>query len=322
MRFIDPRTDFAFKKIFGSVGHEGVLRSFLNALLYGGRDEITQLKLQDPYNIPRLKGMKDSYLDVRVRQSDGKWILVEMQVVNVPGFEKRVLYNAAKQYSNQAIKGQDYDTLDPVVILAITDFILFKDWPDVTSRYHLREKEKLVTYPDEDIELVFVELPKFHTTHDKAEKLWEKWLCFLKESPNLKAVPASLAQVPEIKEAFDIANYSNLSEEEEWALMQKLQWLSAQKKLRKMQEDAVKELEKSRGELKKSETRRKQAEAKQKQAEAKQKQAETKQKQTQMKLRNAALALRQSGMNNMDICKIMDISSQQLQRVLTKTSES
>ena len=79
MRFIDPRTDFAFKKIFGSVGHEGILRSFLNAILYDGRDEITQLTLQDPYNIPRLKGLKDSYLDVRVRQQNGKWILVEQQ---------------------------------------------------------------------------------------------------------------------------------------------------------------------------------------------------------------------------------------------------
>ncbi|MEM7589262.1 MAG: Rpn family recombination-promoting nuclease/putative transposase, partial [Myxococcota bacterium] len=117
MRFIDPKTDFAFKKIFGSVGHEGVLRSFLNAFLYQGREEITELTLQDPYNIPRLKGLKDSYLDVRVRQRDGKWILIEMQVVHVPGFENRILFNAAKQFSTQVVQGQDYDTLDPVVLL-------------------------------------------------------------------------------------------------------------------------------------------------------------------------------------------------------------
>ncbi|MEM7403499.1 MAG: PD-(D/E)XK nuclease family transposase [Myxococcota bacterium] len=76
MRFIDPRTDFAFKKIFGSFGHEDVLRSFLNALLYEGRNEIQQLTLQDPYNLPRLKGLKDSYLDVRIKQKDGRWILI------------------------------------------------------------------------------------------------------------------------------------------------------------------------------------------------------------------------------------------------------
>lgn len=320
MRFIDPRTDFAFKKIFGTAGHEGVLRSLLNALLYGGRNEITQLKLQDPYNIPRLRGMKDSYLDVRVRQSDGKWILVEMQVVNIPGFEKRILYNAAKQYSNQVIKGQDYDELDPVVILAITDFVLFNDWPDVTSRFHLKEKEKLVTYPDDDVELVFVELPKFTKTHKQAQQLWEKWICFLKEAPNLQAVPASLRQVPEIREAFAIADQANLSEEEEWALMRKMQWLSDQRKLRKIQQDTITQLQKSQAELEKLAKQQQQAEVKRKQAEVKRKQAEAKQKQIEEKLRHAAMALHQSGMDNTTICKIVGISAQQLRNLLQKTS--
>ena len=157
MRFIDPRTDFAFKKIFGSTGHEGVLRSFLNAILYDGRNEIQELKLQDPYNIPRLKGLKDSYLDVRVRQQNGEWILIEMQVINVPGLEKRILFNAAKQYSNQLLQGEEYEKLAPVVLLTITDFVMFKDWPKIISRYRLVEQDLMVEYPANDVQLAFVE---------------------------------------------------------------------------------------------------------------------------------------------------------------------
>ena len=234
MRFIDPKTDFAFKKIFGSVGHEGVLRSFLNAILYDGRDEITDLKLQDPYNIPRLKGLKDSYLDVRVRQQNGKWILVEMQVVNVPGFEKRILFNAAKQFSNQVFRGEDYDTLDPVVLLTITDFVMFKGWPKVQSRYRMLETEQLVEYPVEGMELVFVELPKFNKTHSQARQLWEKWVCFLRETGSLQRVPGSLAAVPQIQEAFDIANYAALSREEAELFDNREMWWHDQRKLSKL----------------------------------------------------------------------------------------
>ncbi|MEM7402854.1 MAG: Rpn family recombination-promoting nuclease/putative transposase [Myxococcota bacterium] len=299
MRFIDPKTDFAFKKIFGSAGHEGVLRSFLNAFLYQGREEITELTLQDPYNIPRLKGLKDSYLDVRLRQSDGKWILVEMQVVNVPGFEKRILFNAAKQFSTQVVQGQDYDTLDPVVLLTITDFVMFKEWPTVQSRYRLFETEQLVEYPVEGMELVFVELPKFTKTHAEATQLWEKWVCFLKEAGSLKRMPSNLVQVPQIKEAFEIANYAGLTPEEAQILDNKTLWWHDQKKMHTLYDEAQAKL--------------KQAETKSKQAEAECDEAKAKYTRT---LRQAVLSLRQSGMQDARVCHILGISSQQLHEIL------
>ncbi|MEO0413333.1 MAG: PD-(D/E)XK nuclease family transposase, partial [Verrucomicrobiota bacterium] len=65
MRFISPKTDFAFKKIFGSKESKPILISFLNAILYEGRGQIIDLDILDPYSVPRLEGMKDTYLDVR-----------------------------------------------------------------------------------------------------------------------------------------------------------------------------------------------------------------------------------------------------------------
>lgn len=70
MRFLDVRTDFAFKKVFGSEQSKHVLISFLNALIDFGEKQVVDLTIVDPYQIPLLKGMKDSYVDVKAVLSD------------------------------------------------------------------------------------------------------------------------------------------------------------------------------------------------------------------------------------------------------------
>ncbi len=106
--------------------------------------------------------MKDSYLDVKATITGNKTVIIEMQVLNVLGFEKRVLYNAADiAFSIQLRLGEDYTLLNPVIALTITDFDMFEGNNKVISRYRLKEKDDLTDYSD-DIELVFVELPKFN----------------------------------------------------------------------------------------------------------------------------------------------------------------
>ena len=164
MVFINPKTDFAFKKIFGSKTSKGILISFLNAILYQERSIIQDLEILDPYQAPRIKGIKDSYLDVKAVITGGKTVIIEMQVLNVLGFEKRVLYNAAKAFSIQLSVGEDYNLLNPVIALTITDFEMFPNRTKVISQYSLKEKEDFTDYSG-DIELVFVELPKFQKGH-------------------------------------------------------------------------------------------------------------------------------------------------------------
>lgn len=78
MRFLDVRTDFAFKKVFGSEQSKHVLISFLNALIDFGEKQVVDLTIVDPYQIPLLKGMKDSYVDVKAVLSDQTKVIVEM----------------------------------------------------------------------------------------------------------------------------------------------------------------------------------------------------------------------------------------------------
>jgi predicted transposase/invertase (TIGR01784 family) len=212
MRFLDVKTDFAFKRVFGSEQSKAVLLDFLNALIDFGGERITDLTIVDPYQIPLLKGMKDSYVDVKAVLSNQSKVIIEMQVLNVEGFEQRILYNAAKLYSTQLKQADRYSTLEPIIALTITDFVMFPEIPKVTSYWNLREREFLLKYSD-DIELIFVELPKFSKQENELDSITDKWLYFIKHAGELNFIPQSFTE-PRLREAFDIANTAALSEEE------------------------------------------------------------------------------------------------------------
>ncbi len=166
MRFLNPKTDFAFKRIFGSEHSHDILLSFLNALLdLEGEARLQEVEILDPYVAPKIRGMKDTFLDVKVRDGRGRTFIIEMQVLNVPGFEKRILYNACKTYAGQILKGDKYDLLNDVIAITITDFVMFPAMRGVLNRFKLRAAQGEV-YAD-DLELIFVELPKFEV--DPAE---------------------------------------------------------------------------------------------------------------------------------------------------------
>jgi len=212
MNFLDIKTDFAFKKVFGSEGSKDLLISFLNSVIeFDQQQTITDLTIVDPYSIPLLKGMKDTFVDVKAELSDNTKVIIEMQVLNHEGFEKRVLYNAAKNYSLQLKKGDPYHLLNPVIALTITDFILFKNTDELINNFKLLEKNQFIQYSD-DIELIFIELPKFHKTEAELSSVQDKWLYFIKNAGNLDYIPKNLNQ--ELEKAFNIANEANLSEEE------------------------------------------------------------------------------------------------------------
>ncbi|AFZ05292.1 hypothetical protein Osc7112_0702 [Oscillatoria nigro-viridis PCC 7112] len=214
MRFISPKTDFAFKKIFASSEHPEILISFLNAMLYNGEPTIQELEIIDPYSAGSVTGLKDTYLDVKAKITGNKTVIVEMQVLNVAAFEKRVVYNAAKTYSTQLKAGEGYLKLNPVIALTITDFILFENTEKLISNFEFTETEEKFVYPNCELKLVFVELPKFKKELNQLETLPEKWIYFMKNAPSLEAVPDKLGSIEEINTALGIANRANLTLDE------------------------------------------------------------------------------------------------------------
>ena len=216
MPFLNPRADFAFKRIFGSESDTSKLISLLNAVLQvEGDKRITDIELLNPYNAPKIPLLKDSYLDIRARDASGKYYLIEMQVANVEGMQKRVLYNACKQYGNQLDKGDDYLLLNDVIAITFTNFVLFDYKADLRSSFVLRDADGNI-YGD-DLELIFIELPKFNIGKEELQQLTsdlDKWLYFLKYADDLDTRPPEFDQDQTLRSAFDAANYANLNKHE------------------------------------------------------------------------------------------------------------
>lgn len=214
MKFINPKTDYAFKKIFGSSERKEILISFLNALIYNNIDRIEDLEIINPNIPPKLQGLKDTYLDVKARLDDSTLVIIEMQVLNVQSFGKRVLYNAAKTYAFQLDSGQGYRMLKPVIALTIVDFEMFAEFDRVISRFVYKEESTNLKYADSEIDLIFIELPKFTKPIEQLETLSDKWIYFMKNAPSLTAIPENMDAVPAIHQAFEVANQANLTRDE------------------------------------------------------------------------------------------------------------
>jgi len=240
MDFLDVKTDFAFKRVFGSEQSKAILIDFLNAVIDFGDAGITDLTIVDPYQVPLLKGMKDSYVDVKAVLSDHRKVIIEMQVLNVEGFEKRVLYNAAKLCSTQLKKSEKYATLEPVIALTITDFEMFPEFDRVISYWNLREKDSFVQYSG-DIELVFIELPKFTKSEEDLRSVTDKWIYFIKNAGELDFVPKTFSE-PNLLDAFDLANTAGMNEDELEVQFKRRDFIWLQKgSLEKARKDGIQE---------------------------------------------------------------------------------
>ncbi|MFP5271736.1 Rpn family recombination-promoting nuclease/putative transposase [Coleofasciculus sp.] len=214
MRFISPKIDYAFKKIFGSEQSKEILISFLNAIVYDGDQVIKDLTIVNPYNPGQTLSLKDTYLDVKAVLVDGSIVVIEMQIASMAAFNKRVAYNLAKAYANQLVKGEDYPRLNPAMAVTITDFILFQQTEDVINKFVFQEREKKFEILNQELQLIFLELPKFKKTLSELNSLTDKWIYFLREAAMLEDIPESLGEVSEIKFALNLANQANMTVEE------------------------------------------------------------------------------------------------------------
>ncbi|MEG4489915.1 Rpn family recombination-promoting nuclease/putative transposase [Microcoleus sp. D3_18_C4] len=228
MIFINPKTDYAFKKIFGSSESKDILISFLNALIYEGNPTIQDLEIINQ-NLPRqLESLKDTYLDVTAKLDDGTLVIIEILVLNVQYSGNRVLYNAATTYAFQLQRGEGYRMLKPLIALTITDFEMFRNSPNLISRFVYKEVKSNLNYPEDAMKLVFIELPKFHKQASQLETLTDKWIYFMKYARILSEVPETIDSVPEIHKAFDLANQARLSREEVEVLERREQFIHDQ----------------------------------------------------------------------------------------------
>ncbi len=205
MKFADPKSNIAFKKIFGNDNKKEILISFLNAVLdFKGEKEIKEITILDPYQAPKIEGLKETILDVRAVDGRGISFIVEMQIKKQPYFDKRVLYYASKAYVSQIESGEEYPKLNQVIFIGVLDFEMFEG-KDYLTR-HLILNKKTLKQEIMDLELNFIELPKFKKKENELKTVVGKWIYFIKNAKNLKVIPKILTTPKEIVEAFEIAD--------------------------------------------------------------------------------------------------------------------
>jgi predicted transposase/invertase (TIGR01784 family) len=180
-------------------------------MLYDAQPTIEDLEIIDPYAAPSVTGLKDTYLDVKAKITGNKTVIIEIQVINVEAFTKRVVYNAAKTYATQLRPREGYSKLNPLIALTITDFILFENTEKFLTHFVFKELEENFEYYNREIELVFVELPKFNKELEQVENIIQSWIYFIKNAPLFDEIPEKFASIPEIQTAFSIASRTNLT---------------------------------------------------------------------------------------------------------------
>lgn len=205
MRFVNPQNDIAFKKIFGNEHCKDVLIAFLNAVLgLEGRRAIETVDLLSPYQAPKVEELKQTILDVKARDGQGKQFIVEMQVSGYPALKKRFQYYAAKTYVNQIPVGEDYPKLNQVIFIGILNFSQF-DGPACITR-HLLLNTETGKQELEDLEFNFIELPKFTKTEAELETAIDKWVWFIKYAPDLAMIPGHAQSDPALCHAYETAD--------------------------------------------------------------------------------------------------------------------
>jgi predicted transposase/invertase (TIGR01784 family) len=178
-RYLDPRNDLPFKRIFGE--HPDLLMSFLNALMpLEKHQRIESLEYLPAEQVPENPAKKNSIVDVRCKDNYGRQFIVEMQMLWSNVFENRMVFNASKAYVRQLNEGEFYNLLQPVYALAI----LSDTFDDKTEEFY--HHYRIVNYRNTEeviagLEFVMVELPKFKPEKMADRQMASLWLRFLNE---------------------------------------------------------------------------------------------------------------------------------------------
>jgi predicted transposase/invertase (TIGR01784 family) len=207
-RYLDPKADVVFKKIFGD--HPHLLLSFLNAVLpLEAESPIVSLSYLPTEQIPHIPEFKKTIADVKCIDANGRIFIVEMQINWTDSFKQRLLFGTSQAFVKQLEKGENYQFLQPVYGLGIVAEIYDKESPAWYHHYQLVKKGDLKSDVIEHLQLIFIELPKFRVHSPDEKKLRLLWLRFLREiDEKTVTVSQELLDIPEIREAVILSEES------------------------------------------------------------------------------------------------------------------
>ena len=213
MKYLDPKADLTFKKIFGN--HPARLISLLNALLpLCDEEQIHEIEYLPTELVPENNSWRYAIANILCTDIKGNKLCVVIRMEWSNFFEQRVQFLASELYVDPAIKQVKYFAQYPTYSLNLINDIFAHDTPDFIHNYrivHDKDSNKVI----EGLHFTFIELPKF-TPHSIADKrMMVLWLRFLTEiNSNTKDIPADLLNDPEIGKAVEDLEVSGFTDAE------------------------------------------------------------------------------------------------------------
>ncbi|SEI38609.1 conserved hypothetical protein (putative transposase or invertase) [Dyadobacter sp. SG02] len=225
-RFIDPLSDFGFKRIFGSEASKDILIDFLN-VLFAGERHIADLTFNQNENSGQISIFRKAIFDLCCTGADGEQFIIEVQRVRQEYFKDRCLYYSASLIRDQVEAGAanwKYD-LKPVYLIGLMDFC-FEDSADDDYLHEIRliKRSNGQVFYDK-FGLTFIEMPRFAKRESELVTELDRWLYLLKNLSKLDNVPAVLKE-PVYDKVFRIAEVCNLNQQEKmaWDAYLKVKW--------------------------------------------------------------------------------------------------
>ena len=216
MKYLDPKADLTFKKIFGN--HPKRLISLLNALLpLSEEEQIHEIKYLPTELVPENNSYRYAITNILCTDAKSNKFCVVIRIEWSDAFQLRVQFLASELYVNPAIKQVKYFAQYPTYSLNLISDTFKYNTPDFIHNYHVvydKDTHKVI----EDLHFTFIELPKF-TPHSIVDKrMMVLWLRFLTEiNSDTKEIPADLLNDPEIGKAVEELEISGFSDAELWA---------------------------------------------------------------------------------------------------------
>ena len=207
--YINPYTDFGFKKLFGEEANKSLLIDFLNQLL-PAHHQIAELNFHNTESLPDTGEERKAFFDLYCKSHTGERFIVEMQKAKVKFFKDRALFYTTFPIREQAEKGDWTFELSPIYFVAILDF--FYDEAEEKARFR-----RDISLKDQDCEeffdklhFKFLQMPAFTKQAHELVTHFDKWAYFLKNLESFEDIPLILKE-PIFEKAFQTAKVANFT---------------------------------------------------------------------------------------------------------------
>jgi predicted transposase/invertase (TIGR01784 family) len=211
-KYINPFTDYGFKKLFGSELNKDLLIDFLNQVL-PERHHIQELSYTPTEQLGATELDRKAIFDLYCTSPSGERFIVEIQKAKQNFFKDRSVYYSTFPIQEQAKKG-DWDyRLAAVYTVGILDFVFDEDKDDDEVRHEVKLKDQHCQVFFDKLTFIYLEMPKFRKTEAELETNLDKWMYVLKHLPYLQKRPAAL-QERVFQKLFDTAEIARFNPEE------------------------------------------------------------------------------------------------------------